>query len=288
LNDPAASRGSAGGRLGRRWNGAWRIFATGFSFACFGIGAVLLGFTVWPVLRLSSGNRDVADARVQRAVSRSMRVFVWLMKSLGLLTYEIRGLEKLAARGQFVIANHPTLIDVVYLVGLMPEVDCIVKQALWRNVFLRWPVYWAGYISNETGEGLVAACAATLARGRSLVVFPEGTRTRPGEPLNFHRGAAQIALTARVPLRPVTITCDPITLFKGNSWFRVPPQRPHWVIAVGDPIPVEPYLNEPQALAARHLTQALIRWFEVSIKQQLGGSPGAPPDAGESQHRRQQ
>ena len=255
-----------------RLNRAWRVFATGFSFTCFGLGAVLLGFTVWPVLRLSSRDSRVSVARVQRAVSMSMRVFVWLMKSLGLLTYEVRGRERLAARGQFVVANHPTLIDVVFLVSFMPEVDCIVKQALWRNVFLRWPVYWAGYISNATGEGLVAACAAALTRGRSLMVFPEGTRTRPGEPLTFQRGAAQIALAAARDLRPVTITCDPITLHKGNPWYRVPPRRPHWVIAVGDPIPISTFLRaaEPQPLAARHLTQALAQWFDVSITQQLG------------------
>jgi 1-acyl-sn-glycerol-3-phosphate acyltransferase len=251
-------------------NRAWRVFATGFSFACFGLGAVLLGFTVWPVLRLSTTNARTGVARVQRAVSVSMRVFVWLMKSLGLLTYEVRGLEKLAARGQFVVANHPTLIDVVFLVGLMPEVDCIVKQALWRNVFLRWPVYWAGYISNATGQGLVAACAQALREDRSLVVFPEGTRTRPGEPLALQRGAAQIALAAARDLRPVTITCDPITLFKGNSWYRVPPRRPHWVISVGETIPVAPFLGgEPLPLAARHLTQALAEWLEVSVTQQL-------------------
>jgi 1-acyl-sn-glycerol-3-phosphate acyltransferase len=252
-------------------NRAWRVFATGFSFTCFGLGALLLGFTLWPVLRLSSTDPRIGVARVQRAVSASMRLFVWLMKSLGLLTYEVRGREQLAARGQFVIANHPTLIDVVFLVGLMPEVDCIVKQALWRNVFLRWPVYWAGYISNATGEGLVAACAAALADGRSLIVFPEGTRTRPGDPLNFQRGAAQIALAAQRDLRPVTITCEPITLHKGNAWYRVPARRPHWVISVGDPIPIFDFLRvaEPQPLAARHLTQALELWFDVSITQQL-------------------
>jgi len=254
-------------------NRAWRVFATGFSFACFGLGAVLMGFTAWPLLRLSSRNSRVAVARVQRAVSASMRLFVWLMKSLGLLTYEIRGREKLAARGQFVIANHPTLIDVVFLVGLMPEVDCIVKQALWRNVFLRWPVYWAGYISNATGEGLVAACVRALHEGRSLVVFPEGTRTRPGEPPSFHRGAAQIALAAQRDLRPVTITCEPITLYKGNAWYRVPPRRPHWILAVGEPIAIAPFLaaGEPQPLAARHLTQALEKGFDVSVAQQSGG-----------------
>jgi 1-acyl-sn-glycerol-3-phosphate acyltransferase len=246
----------------------WRIFATGFSFTCFGLGAVLMGITVWPALRLSTFDRDRGIARVQRAVSSSMRLFAWLMKSLGLLTYEVRGLPRLQARGQFVIANHPTLIDVVFLIGLMPEVDCIVKQALWRNVFLRWPVSLAGYISNTTGEGLVAACVQALAAGRSLVVFPEGTRTRPGQPLNLQRGAAQIALAARVPLTPVTITCDPITLFKGNSWFRVPARRPHWVIAVGEPIAVSGFLSEPHSLAARHLTQALTQWFEDSVARQ--------------------
>jgi 1-acyl-sn-glycerol-3-phosphate acyltransferase len=266
LSEAGAVRGTAAGRFDR----AWRVFATGFSFTCFGLGAIFMGFTVWPLLRLSSRNTRVAVARVQRAISASMRLFVWLMKTTGLLTYEVRGLEKLERRGQFVVANHPTLIDVVFLVGLMPEVDCIVKQALWRNIFLRWPVSWAGYISNETGEGLIAACVAALHEGRSLVVFPEGTRTRPGEPRVLQRGAAQIALSAARDLRPVTITCEPITLFKGNAWWRVPARRPHWVIAVGDPIPIATFLaaREPQPLAARHLTQALAQWFDVSIAQQ--------------------
>jgi len=267
LSESGTARNDTAGRLNR----GWRIFATGFSFTCFGLGALLLGFTVWPLLRLSSRDARVRVARVQRAVSASMRVFVWLMKSLGLLTYEVRGRERLAPHGQFVIANHPTLIDVVFLVGFMPEVDCIVKQALWRNVFLRWPVHWAGYISNASGEGLVAACVAALTQGRSLLVFPEGTRTRPGEPLAFQRGAAQIALAAARELRPVTITCVPITLHKGNAWYRVPPRRPHWVLSAGDPIPIAGFLKagEPAPLAARHVTQALVHWFDVSITQQL-------------------
>jgi 1-acyl-sn-glycerol-3-phosphate acyltransferase len=266
LSDFVSAPVSSGGP----WNRAWRVFATGFSFACFGLGAVLMGFTLWPLLRLSS--RRHGTARVQRAVSASMRVFVWLMKSLGLLTYEVRGLEKLQPRGQFVVANHPTLIDVVFLIGLMPEVDCIVKQALWRNVFLRWPVSWAGYISNESGEGLVAACAAALRKGRSLVVFPEGTRTRPGEPMSLQRGAAQIALAAGCDFRPVTITCEPITLYKGNAWYHVPDRRPHWILAAGEPIRVGDFATpgEPPPLAARHLTQALARWFESSVLRQRG------------------
>lgn len=261
-------------------NRLWRVFGTGFSFLCFGVGALVLGFTVWPILRFSTLNRRRGIARVQRAVALCMRLFLWLMNTVGVVSQQVHGREKLSGRGQFVIANHPSLIDVVILVGLMPEVDCIVKQALWRNVFLRWPVYWAGYISNETGEGLISACVAALREGRSLLVFPEGTRTRPGNSLEFQRGASQIALAAGVPLRPVTITCEPITLFKGNPWYRVPPRRAHYVITVGEPIPVSDFLEvgEPHSLAARHLTKALTEWFEASVTQQLNEMrPKTPP-----------
>lgn len=267
MNEPVTANSTASGAANR----LWRVFGTGTSFVFFGLGAVVLGFTLLPVLRFSTLDRRRGIARVQRAVSASMRLFLWFMNTVGVVTQEVYGREKLAPLGQFVVANHPTLIDVVILIGMMPEVDCIVKQALWRNVFLRWPVYWAGYISNATGEGLVAACADALRGGRSLLVFPEGTRTKPGRPLDFQRGAAQIALAAQVPLRPVTITCDPITLFKGNPWWRVPARKARFVITVGDPVPAAEYLasGEPHSLAARHLTRALTEWFDVSVAQQL-------------------
>ena len=229
---------------------------------------------MWPVLRLVDDRRAHGVARVQRAVSVSMRLFVWLMKSLGLLTYEVRGREKLAARGQFVVANHPTLIDVVFLVGLMPEVDCIVKQALWRNVFLRWPVYWAGYISNATGEGLVAACAAALRADRSLVVFPEGTRTRPGEPLELAAGrGADRPGRATCDLRPVTITCDPITLIQGKCLVSAcrragPTGSLPWASPSRWRLSSQPASRRrsPRVTSRRRWRE----WFDVSVTQQLG------------------
>jgi hypothetical protein len=226
----------------------------------------VLGFTVLPLLRLSSTNRRVGIARVQRAVSWSMRLHVSLMKWFGVCSYEVRGLEKLKAHGQFVIANHPTLIDVVILVGLMPEVDCIVKQALWRNVFLRWPVYWAGYISNATGEGLVAACAERLLPAAPTGV-PGGYAHAPGGRWRCS-GRAQIALAAHVPLRPITITCDPITLFKGmrgSACRRARPLDSHG--GRSHRSTASRPRASPHGGAAPH--PALTRWFESSIERQL-------------------
>ncbi|HEU4780698.1 MAG TPA: lysophospholipid acyltransferase family protein, partial [Steroidobacteraceae bacterium] len=135
----------------------------------------------------------------------------------------------------------------------------------WRNPLLRWPVSWAGYLPNAVGEELIEECAATLRRGHSLLVFPEGTRTVPGKPLRMQRGAAHIALAADSEILPVTITCDPPTLFKGNPWYRVPARRFHLHVVVGTPVAARDFVrgNEAPARAARRLTQWMLGHFDA-------------------------
>jgi len=249
----------------RKLNHVWRVFATGLVFALFGLGALFISLTVFPVMRLVSWNRDTARRRIQRGMQVTMWLFMETMRVLGILTYRVEGLERLRVPGKLVVANHPTLIDVVMLVSLMPAVDCIVKRGLWRNPFLRWPVSWAGYLPNSEGEELIDACASTLRQGHSLLVFPEGTRTVPGQPLRMQRGAAHIALAADAELLPVTITCEPPTLFKGNPWWRVPSRRFHLQVNVGLPVPAASFRREGEAAsrAARRLTEWMLVHFDA-------------------------
>jgi 1-acyl-sn-glycerol-3-phosphate acyltransferase len=204
------------------------------------------------------------------------------MKSLGLLTVEVHGVERLRTTGYLVIANHPSLIDVVFLVSLMPQVDCIVKRGLWQNPFLRWPVLWASYIPNSEGEALVQDCAATLKRGNSLLVFPEGTRTVPGQPMRMQRGAAHIALAAGVDILPITITCTEPMLTKGYGWNRAPRRRPHFCIRVGEPIPPKVYNPGAVAsgLAARRLTDFFADYYApVASAGHMRPTRLAPPSS---------
>ena len=241
----------------RKLNHVWRILATGFVFVLFGVGALVISVTMFPALRLTTLNADTARRRIQRGMQFVFHAFMETMRVFGILTYRVEGAERLREPGRLIIANHPTLIDVVLLVSQMPEVDCIVKRGLWRNPFLRWPVSWAGYLQNAAGEELVEQCSATLRRGHSLLVFPEGTRSVPGEPLRMQRGAAHIALAADAPILPVKITCDPPTLFKGNPWYRVPSGRFHLHMVVGEPVLARTFMRDGEAPArtARRLTQ---------------------------------
>ncbi|HMN44783.1 MAG TPA: lysophospholipid acyltransferase family protein [Povalibacter sp.] len=262
--------GSMSGK-GGKLDHAWRVFATGFVFVLFGLGALFISLTMFPLLRLSAWDTAVARRRIQRGMQGTFRLYMEIMRVLGILTYTVEGAERLREPGRLVVANHPTLIDVVLLVSLMPSVDCIVKRGLWRNPFLRWPVSWAGYIPNSDGEELIEGCATTLKRGHSLLVFPEGTRTVPGRPLRMQRGAAHIALAADVEILPVTITCDPPTLFKGNPWYRVPARRFHMHVVAGSPVASRDFRHgdEAPARSARRLTQWLLAYYGAQDSQDM-------------------
>jgi 1-acyl-sn-glycerol-3-phosphate acyltransferase len=201
---------------------AWRVIASGVSFTCFGLGGGLFGLLAPPVLFLCW--RDPARRQVQarRAIGVLMRVFVWLMRTLGLIDVRVEGLAWLHARGAVIAPNHPTLIDVVLLLALAPQLDCVIKGALLRNPFTRGAVRAAGYIANTDGPALVARCAAVLREGNSVLVFPEGTRSVPGERPHLTRGACSIVLTGDGCIVPVLIRCAPPALSKQHRWYDLP------------------------------------------------------------------
>ena len=242
---------------------AWRVFGTGLSFAVFGIGGLVLRVFVFPLLQI--GVRDPVHRRalVRAGVQRSFAAFIEMMRVLGVLRYQIHGRERLQRTGLLVLANHPTLLDVVFLVSQIPNADCIVKSALLRNPFLRGPVLAAGYVFNDSGSGLVEDCIAAVRRGGNLVIFPEGTRTRRGEPLRLQRGAAHVALRGGIDITPVRISCEPMSLGKGEKWYRVPPRRMLFSLHVGADIPIAGFRagDEGDTAAARRLTEALADYF---------------------------
>ena len=248
------------GRIDR----GWRILATGLSFATFGLGGVVLGGIGAPLLHLLVRDRDRRRRIARRSIHLAFRLFVGWMRLLGVLTYQVSGRERLQRSGLLILANHPTLIDVVFLISLTPNADCVVRSGLFHNFFTGTTLRAADYLCNDSGAGLVEDCIASLRAGNNLVMFPEGTRTRPGMPLNLQRGAANIAIRGGRNITPVRIRCEPLTLTKGAPWWRVPPRRPHFTIRIGEDIAIQPFRDDTEdALAARELTRTLHDYFSV-------------------------
>lgn len=242
-----------------------RVAGNGLCLLTLGLACILVRVVVFPLIRLTSPSPAVTQRRVRLCLHYSYRFFITMGRTLGVISYELHGGERLAAPGQLVVANHPSLIDMLLISSQMPQVNCIVKDALLRNPFLRAPVRWANYISNHSPQGLIENCVTALHAGNSLLVFPEGTRSVPGQPLTMKRGAAHIALAAGCDLLPVTILCHPCALTKTDVWYRVPSRRPHWCVSVGEPIRLVDLVvpGEPESRAARRVTAHLEEYFSA-------------------------
>lgn len=244
----------------------WRLAATGFGFLFFGLGAVLIGTVVLPLTRLLPGAAAARESRARALIRRAFRAFAVVMRTAGTISIELRGIERLGQPGQLIIANHPTLIDAILLLAFMHQpTNCVTKAALRRNPLMRGAVRAAGYVSNDPTDAMIARATAALDAGESLLMFPEGTRTRPGKPIAFHRGAANIALRAARQVTPVFITCVPPTLSKAQPWYRIPPRRCHVRLVVGEDIDLQPYRSAPLPLGSRSLNRELQGLFEREL-----------------------
>jgi 1-acyl-sn-glycerol-3-phosphate acyltransferase len=246
----------------RKLTYGWRLLGTGFSFFSFGLIGLLLRFLVFPALSILPGNRLQRISWGQRVVHYCSYVFIGLMYRIGIMTYEIKGLEKLNRPGQLIIANHPTLIDILFLFSRIKQANCIVKESLWRNPFMHGPILNAGYISNGVPKKMIAECVELLQSGGTLIIFPEGTRSMPGKPCFFHRGAATIALRADKIVTPVTLSCYPSTLTKAEQWYQIPYRRFHLTMDVGDDIALDEFTTiKPKSIAVRRFNQFLQNYF---------------------------
>ena len=221
----------------------WRLVATAISFVLFGFGCLCLRLVIFPLLSCLPGDALRQRERARYTVSRLFWLFIRCMARLGVLTYDVQGAERLGRPGQMIIANHPSLIDVVFLIGLVRNANCVVKQSLWQNPFTRSPVRATQYISNDGSIDMLDKAAEALQQGQTLIIFPEGTRTPPGHMPAFHRGAAAIALRGAKILTPVVIKVSPTTLTKAEPWYRIPKRRVHFSFCVGADI-------DPNAFAA--------------------------------------
>jgi 1-acyl-sn-glycerol-3-phosphate acyltransferase len=250
--------------MGERVDRAWRIVATGFCFFVFGSGGVVLGIVGMPLLLIFV--RDPAKrVRVSRfIVHHFFRFFIGLMNFVRVLSYDLTGVERLQRPGLLILANHPSLIDVIFIISLIPQSGCVVKSALARNPFTRAPVSAAGYITNDAGLAMVEDCRQHLEQQETLVIFPEGTRTPLTGEVELQRGAANVAIRCRKPITPVVITCNPRGLAKGQKWYRVPPKRMHFVIRVHEDLQVDPFLESgiAEPVAVRRLNAHLKSFFE--------------------------
>jgi 1-acyl-sn-glycerol-3-phosphate acyltransferase len=251
-------------KLFARINQGRKILVSGLLFSILGLGGAALSVLVVPVLGLLPGGREGLRRRAGGLIHRCFRLFVFALEASGILRVEALGLpgpEDL--EGTLILSNHPSYLDVVVLIALLPGAVCVVKESIYNSFFFGRVVRAAGYIPIGGSEEVLEAGREALRNGKALIIFPEGTRTQPGKPIKFHRGAAYLAQSCRKIL-PVVVTCRPDLLSKGDRWYHVPIETCRFRVRAGGFFPFDPSsaINRTPHLAARQLIKALATYYD--------------------------
>jgi 1-acyl-sn-glycerol-3-phosphate acyltransferase len=166
------------------------------------------------------------------------RTTFWLLRVVGGIGVEWRGLEKIPKGAIVAAAKHQSTWETFGLLTLFDDPTFIIKRELMWIPLFGWCTWKGGMIPVDRGAGSQAIASMTegakaaIAQGRQIIIFPEGTRRPAGAEPRYKIGVAHIYAAADAP-------CLPIALNSGLFWPRRSFRRLPGTIVVEilDPIP---------------------------------------------------
>jgi 1-acyl-sn-glycerol-3-phosphate acyltransferase len=177
-------------------------------FLWFATVSVVLSLAYLPVLLLPS-----------RAIRRGAKLWagisLWGLKTFALLDYEVRG--PIPPGGALVASKHMSMWDTLALFLLIGDATIVLKRQLLNIPFYGWYLGKSGQIAIDREGGasalrrMATAAHDAMKRGQTVMIFPEGTRKKPGATPDYKPGVAALYDQLAVP-------CYPVALNSGLFW----------------------------------------------------------------------
>jgi 1-acyl-sn-glycerol-3-phosphate acyltransferase len=200
---------------------AYEYFALYTSLALLGL--ICLGWSVFALPLFYLLSRGVGTKVGRRGIMYGFRLYAWSLSITRSYHLDLSALDALRGGPSMILApNHPSLIDALLILTRHPNIACVMKGELIRNVFLGAGSRLARYVANESPRQLVKESVAHLKDGCLLLLFPEGTRTTRLPINSFVGSVGLIAKHAAVPVQTLIIETDSPFLGKGWPLFRRP------------------------------------------------------------------
>lgn len=218
----------------------FRILLVSFLFFWFGLICLVGNFLFLPIAILRLNKFKFFENLSRDLVYLAWKFFIFSTKILGCLDCEFRDFDKLGKAHQLVIANHPSLLDVVFILSKVRRINCIVKKDLAKNIFLSFAIKASNYIINTEDEKLLNRSLEVLKNGESLLIFPEGTRTK--DVIKFHKASFYIAIYGAKILTPIFIYMNPLSLQKGAKWYKTPKNKIKYKIEIYKNLEISEFL----------------------------------------------
>jgi len=190
------------------------------------------------------GTVSIASSLVDRTgffAHRCARAWSWLILATTGVDVDVRGVERLTPGTTYIfVSNHQSIYDIPIIFWHVPwQLRIIAKASLGHFPFLGWHLRRTGHLLVDRRHpdpmGILKRWKGLVSQGLSLIVFPEGTRSRDGAVGRFKGGGFLLAIQAGLPIVPISVSGSRHVMLKGR--LRTCPG--HVRLTVHDPVSTE-------------------------------------------------
>ena len=235
----------------------YKSFLILICFCIFGVGALFISFIIFPTIGLLAPEQSKKMIYAD-VIHSTWKFFINLLQKIDIIKIKFND-EKLLSdlSGKVIVASHPTFIDIVILIGTIPNSTCLAKKETLKNPFFS-NIVKSIYIINDTElEKFKSETDKFLKAGFNIIIFPSGTRTTDKEDTKLHKGSAVIALNSNAGIIPIKITTDYPFLQKNGSICDIGEQPVTYNIEVKDEIYPQNYANLTEIKARKDIMELI-------------------------------
>ncbi|HEX8957285.1 MAG TPA: lysophospholipid acyltransferase family protein [Burkholderiaceae bacterium] len=187
---------------------------------------------------------------------------IWLAKVLCGIRYQVKGMENLPDGPAILLSKHQSAWETIFLICLMPRpLVYVFKRELMLVPFFGWALGMLRMVPIDRSKGKDAFASVVregrkrLDQGLWIIMFPEGTRTRPGSQGKYKAGGARLAIETKTPVVPIALN-------SGECWGKNSFVKKPGLITVSIGKTMTPAENEePTALV-----QKVENWIESEMR----------------------
>src|ERR1700726_3972316 len=206
-----------------------RLLRTVYDCAVFYSSLLVLGLIClsWTVIALALYvllPRRLGTSAGRSGIMHGFRLYTGWLSLVRAYRLDLRAIDALRGGPALILApNHPCMIDALLILTRHPNLVCVMKSDVLKNVFLGSGARLARYICNDAPLQMIREAVADLQRGGVLLLFPEGTRSIQAPRNRLKASVGVIAKQAAVPVQTLIIETDSPYLSKGWPLLRRAP-----------------------------------------------------------------
>lgn len=182
-------------------------------FIFFGIGALILNLMIFPIAKVVLKEKNLLYF-YSDTIHNLWKFFTTLCQISGMIRLDIKDREKIVSlKKKIIVATHPSFIDIVILIALIPRTTCLVKSDLSKNPILNNIIKSIFILEDERIDSLLKHSKEMIDNGFNVIIFPSGIRHRQDEHPKIRKGAATMAMNARADIAALKYYTDYDFLF---------------------------------------------------------------------------